>query len=113
MTILNVRVTADDYGYSAERNEGIECTINNGIVNSVSVLVNGSDLRPLSSLATSKEIRIGLHLNLTEGKPVTPKLESVGTLLNPTNGEFFTKFNFQEKLDSFCEQEVCMNIFNH
>lgn len=104
MNILNVKVTADDYGYSNKRNEGIECAINNGIVNSVSVLVNGLALKPLT-LITSKEVRIGLHLNLTEGKPVTSDLESVRTLLNQ-NDEFFPKVDFQGKLDSFCEQEV-------
>ena len=104
MSILNVKVTADDYGYSNKRNEGIECVINNGIVNSVSVLVNGLALKPLT-LITSKEVRIGLHLNLTEGKPVTSNLESVRTLLNQ-NDEFFPKVDFQGKLDSFCEQEV-------
>lgn len=108
MNVLNVKITADDYGYSVERNEGIECAINNGVVNSVSVLVNGYALRPLT-LNTLKEIRIGLHLNLTEGKPVTTNLESIGTLLNQDD-EFFSKVEFQEKLDSFCEQEVVVQF---
>ena len=109
MKILKVKITADDYGYSDERNKGIECAINCGIVNSVSVLVNGSSLESLT-LTTSKDISIGLHLNLTEGKPSTANVASVGTLLDKHN-EFFTKIEFQEKMKSFCKKEVSKNYF--
>lgn len=113
--MINIlKITADDFGYSKERNNGIERAINCGIVNSVSVLVNGSSLDMPQTLLTSKGVRIGLHLNLTEGKPVTKNLLSIRTLLDEHN-EFFTKLHFTDKLQYFSELEVNLTnnlIFN-
>lgn len=89
------KVTADDYGYCSERNKGIRESIETGIVNSVSVLVNGSCVEQLV-LNFKKDILIGLHLNLSEGIPITTP-EKIDCLVNE-NGRFFNKMDLRERL---------------
>lgn len=73
-TGLKVIINADDFGYCKERDEGILELIESDCVSSLSVMVNGPNithsskqLLKLYSLkqATSTQISIGLHLNMT------------------------------------------------
>lgn len=65
---------ADDFGVSAEQSEKILSCYQNGALNSISILPNGSDLGGALALldkADSKHIiRRVLHLNFVEGKPL-------------------------------------------
>ena len=103
-----VKITADDYGYCPQRNEGILEALNDGILNSVSVLVNAAFVDPVSLksfLNTAiKKIKLGLHLNLTEGSPVSA-FNSVKTLIDHDN-ELFPKGIFQERLNVFSKTQV-------
>ena len=98
---MKIKVTADDFGYCKERNAGIIESVNNGIVNSISVLVNSSCVDASCINLLTKVIKIGLHLNLTEGKP----LKHLKSLVNK-NGIFFSKQLFQQKLVLFSQDEV-------
>eukprot|EP01121_Diplochlamys_sp_Union-15-3_P004483 TRINITY_DN14677_c0_g1_i1.p1 TRINITY_DN14677_c0_g1~~TRINITY_DN14677_c0_g1_i1.p1 ORF type:complete len:112 (-),score=8.94 TRINITY_DN14677_c0_g1_i1:525-860(-) len=70
-------VNADDFGYCTERNNGIcECFLN-GLVSSVSLLVNGEAVQHAVDLAKKINIPMGLHLNLTEGKPIHSTVSSL------------------------------------
>uniref|UniRef100_A0A7M5WSQ0 Carbohydrate deacetylase n=1 Tax=Clytia hemisphaerica TaxID=252671 RepID=A0A7M5WSQ0_9CNID len=113
-TIITIKVTADDYGYCPQRNEGILEALNDGIVNSVSVLVNAAFVDPIPlkcCLKTAvKKLKLGLHLNLTEGRPVT-SFDSVETLLDHDN-EFFPKALFQEHLKLFSKTQIYQEIKN-
>ncbi|KAK6191519.1 hypothetical protein SNE40_003184 [Patella caerulea] len=77
-------ITADDFGYSKERNMGIvECFLS-GTVTTISLLVNGIHCDDAIQLAAKHNIpleRIGLHLNLSEGTPLSLP-ENVASLLN-------------------------------
>jgi len=102
---MNIKITADDFGYCSKRNAGIIESVNKGIVNSVSVLVNGSCVEPCAHLFT-KNVKIGLHLNLTEGKP----LKTVKSIVDE-QGIFFPKKIFTQKLMLFSQDEV--HIISH
>ncbi|XP_065666002.1 carbohydrate deacetylase isoform X2 [Hydra vulgaris] len=94
--MIKIRITADDFGYCKRRNLGILETIDNGSVNSVSILMNGSDVIKLN-----KDVQKGLHVNLTEGDSTSEK-STVSTLLGPDQ-LFLGKFGFREKL---CNGEI-------
>src|SRR5437763_13941300 len=68
-------VNADDFGLSPGVNRGILEAYAAGVVSSVSVLVNtpGWDdaVRPLRDLDPPSRLGVGMHLNLTMGRPVS------------------------------------------
>jgi predicted glycoside hydrolase/deacetylase ChbG (UPF0249 family) len=81
-------VNADDYNTDSERNRGILEAVSKGIVTSVSVLANmPCEENTLTELKNTLGPRIGIHLNLTRGKPLCSGLK---TLTHKT-GYFFTK----------------------
>ncbi|CAN9512683.1 unnamed protein product [Ophioblennius macclurei] len=90
-------VTGDDFGYCPRRTRGIvDCFLSGGISN-VSLLVNGSAAEEAARLAKGHNIPIGLHANLSEGRPVCPKLRQTSTLINQ-HGFFHGKTGFREAL---------------
>lgn len=69
-----VVINADDLGYSNETNRGIMSALSSGAATSASLMVNA----PASSAAArtwrtapARGAGLGIHLNLTEGKPIT------------------------------------------
>lgn len=82
-----VIVNADDFGASQKINDCIGDCIRAGVVTSTTVMVNMPFAGQINQLASAHpELTIGLHANLTEGRPVlSPAL--VPTLVG-TNGEF-------------------------
>ena len=88
MAMKYLIVNADDYNTDRERNRGILQAAKDGIVNSVSVITNLVwDDAMLSDMKTVFDSRVGIHLNLTKGIPITKYTES---LVNK-NGRFFKK----------------------
>ena len=83
-------VNADDLGADEARNSGIFEAIEAGVVTSVSLLANGpaldDALRLIRSMGSSK-VSLGLHLNLSEGKPL---LSDLRILVGP-DGSFLGK----------------------
>jgi predicted glycoside hydrolase/deacetylase ChbG (UPF0249 family) len=73
-------INADDFGYSTERDRGIIDSFVNGVLTSATLLVNGSTARSAVALAKNHGLPLGLHLNLTEGFPVSNANE-IGSLL--------------------------------
>ena len=80
---IQLIVTADDLGVSTERNRGIVEAMLDGVVTAASLLVNGpaavdaiDRFRSIGKVST-----IGLHLNFTEGCPISQPCEC-STLLN-------------------------------
>ena len=57
-------IHADDYGYSQNISKDILFCIDNGLVNSVSVMIH-ADEKSLENLIEKKLLNISLHLNLT------------------------------------------------
>jgi len=83
----NLIVNADDLGWTAGVNRGIAAAQRNGIVTSASLLANGGAFD--DGVETAGELPglgVGVHLNLSNGKPTAPPGE-VPSLLNE-KGEF-------------------------
>jgi predicted glycoside hydrolase/deacetylase ChbG (UPF0249 family) len=102
-------VNADDLGADKARNAGIFETIDAGVVTSASILPNGPALEDaLSRLRSLDPTRIsfGLHLNLSEGTPLSYRLR----LLTGPDGAFLGKARAQQLLmhqgDQTLEKEV-------
>lgn len=78
-------INADDFGMSREVNEGICRGIEAGLVNNVSLMVNLPYFgEAVEFLRHHPEISVGLHFNVTEGKPILPPRE-VESLLKEDN----------------------------
>jgi chitin disaccharide deacetylase len=69
-------INADDFGMSASVNQAIATSFNNGWINSASLMANLSGFDEACGMMQSKNIkgRIGVHLNLSEGKPLTQRM---------------------------------------
>jgi len=81
-------VNADDFGLSDGVNEGIVKAWCDGVVTSTSVLINieGAPERAAAAHAAHPELPMGLHLNITTGRPVLP-VDQVPTLVD-ADGRF-------------------------
>lgn len=82
-----VIINADDLGYSQERDEAAFSLIESGIVRSASLIVNMPGSKYAAERCLMMKFRPGLHINLTEGKP----LSSINSSLTNTNGNFKPK----------------------
>jgi chitin disaccharide deacetylase len=82
-------VNADDFGVSAEVNRGILHAHQHGIVTSTTVMINFPDAAPglEQALNAAPDLGIGLHFNLTAGRPVSPP-DSVPSLVR-ADGTFY------------------------
>ena len=66
-------VTADDFNLSEGVSRGILDAHQHGIVTETSVMVNLGDLQHAAALlAAAPRLAVGLHLNITRGRPVAP-----------------------------------------
>ena len=65
-------ITADDLGYSSERDAGIFLSFQSGVLTQASLMVNGSTACAAAREAGRLGLPLGLHANLTEGSPVSP-----------------------------------------
>eukprot|EP00466_Bigelowiella_natans_P019028 jgi/Bigna1/127657/aug1.5_g2365 len=109
--IVRFVVNADDLGYATERDEGILEAASNGLVSSASVLANGQSannaLKKWAKMfeCISPPYGLGLHLNLTEGPPISDPVKISSLLIEKedegeehTNGRltFRGKFGFEK-----------------
>ncbi len=92
--MLKLIINADDYGISKGTNEAIAELVSKRKLSSTTVMVNMPYYDEIKNLES--KIGIGLHLNLTQGKPVTtPSL--VWSLVNK-DGEFWPFRDFRKRL---------------
>lgn len=82
-------VNADDFGYTAHINQGILAAHQRGIVSSTTVMVNmpHAPTGLEQALEEAPQLGLGLHINLTEGQPVSPA-QRVTSLVDE-DGRFF------------------------
>jgi len=80
-------VTADDFNLSEGVSRGILAAHQHGIVTETSVMVNLGDLQRAAELLTqAPRLAVGLHLNITRGRPLAAP-HAVAELLGP-DGHF-------------------------
>ena len=89
---MRVIITADDYGMSKSTNNTIQKGIELGVISSTNVMIN----MPFCDNAKSLPCNMGIHLNLTAGKPIT-KNEEIPTLVD-SSGNFYSYQVFKKKL---------------
>ena len=71
-------INADDFGFSRGINESILDTADNGALSGVSVIANGYDLPfAASELQKRPRLRLSVHLNLTDGEPLSGSKEGI------------------------------------
>jgi predicted glycoside hydrolase/deacetylase ChbG (UPF0249 family) len=106
-------INADDLGADEARNAGIFEGIQAGVVTSASILPNGPGLVDALDRIRSgsfNHVSWGVHLNLSEGKPVST---GISLLLGP-NGAFLGKASSQRLLmrqeDRDLETEIAQEI---
>lgn len=100
---LKLIINADDFGYTQGVNEGIVRAFRQGIVSSVSLMMNQAGTEHAIQLLRQRIIpRTGVHLCLTAGKPVCAP-EQVRSLVDET-GSFRTKDEFFKDLQIDQEQ---------
>lgn len=87
-------VNADDFGYCDQRNRGIVESFQNGVVSSASLLANADKALEAVQLSEEYGIPLGLHLNLTEGRPIKTRNNS----LTSERGLLRGKFKLREAL---------------
>lgn len=89
-------ITADDYGMCSEINEAIEECLTAGALRATCVMTNMPLYEKAGTLRTRfPHCSIGIHWNLTQGKPVLPALE-IPSLLGP-DGMFLPLLLFKDR----------------
>ena len=90
--IINIEWHSDDYGLFPAQSQRILNCAENGILNAVSVFPNSPELENCMKMlsSTSAHIEITVHLNLIEGKSLTP--HSITPLLTDDRGVFSVTF---------------------
>src|SRR5580658_791154 len=80
MTLSVLIINADDFGYSLTVNQAILRSFERNFVNSTSLMANMAgfdDAINMMNRHTVMQGRVGVHLNLTEGYPVTRLLNGL------------------------------------
>ncbi|CAH1233785.1 YDJC [Branchiostoma lanceolatum] len=75
-------INADDFGYCPERNRGIVESYLHGDVTTASLMANTDAAEDAIKLARLHSIPLGLHLNLTEGRPVSNRQRAESSLVD-------------------------------
>jgi len=87
-------INADGFGFTPGVNKGIMESIERGLVSSISCVVNFPYIKEISKIVKNySHLSIGIHLNLSVGKPVSNKKE-IPSLVSSSSefyGEEFTK----------------------
>lgn len=80
-------INADDFGYSIVVNRAILQSFQRSLISSTSLMANMPGFEDAVSLVhthTFLQDHIGLHLNLTEGYPLTPDIRRCPTFCDPS-----------------------------
>lgn len=83
-------VNADDFGISHEVNEAIKRCFKEGYISNTTLLVNMQYADEAVSMAKENGFfdSVGLHLNLTQGKPLTQTIKNNPLFVDGLTGEF-------------------------
>lgn len=116
-------VNADDFGSSIEANEGIAVSFQQQLIDRTTLMVNMPSASEAVKLASELGFtdRIGLHLNLTEGVPLTESIKD--TILTDNSGNLTKNFiavlrhghklNMAEKEAVMSEIKAQMDLFRN
>src|SRR5437762_1878512 len=73
-----VVVTADDFGMSADINRAVMLAFERGLISNACIMANMPGFGEACDLTHRHDLhdRVGLHLNLSEGWPLTPPIRA-------------------------------------
>jgi predicted glycoside hydrolase/deacetylase ChbG (UPF0249 family) len=91
-------INADDFGYCPKRDKAIVDLFEQKSISSTSLLVNGDNAYQACSYAKLYNIPMGIHLNLTEGRPITNDLYQIKSLIN-SDGLMHGKIGLRNELE--------------
>ena len=82
-------INADDFGMNSDINAGINEAFERGLISSTTLIVNMPGFVEACELAKRFQLvgKIGIHLNLTEGVPLTTDIRSMARFCGP-DGRF-------------------------
>ncbi|MEI6480954.1 MAG: ChbG/HpnK family deacetylase [Candidatus Saccharibacteria bacterium] len=92
MNKLPKHAHADDYGLNTTVNNEVALLQKNKQLDSVSVVTNFASFKEISAGLSALSIDVFLHVNLTEGAPVSPA-QKIPSLVN-SNGQFLNQLTF-------------------
>lgn len=86
-------VNADDFGISREVNEAVITCFHEGVISSATIMPNMAGFEQACNLAHQNKLssRIGIHLNLTEGQPISSKILGEPRLCNESGNFCFQR----------------------
>ncbi len=99
-------ITADDYGMSFAVNKAIDAGIDAGLITSTNVMTNMPCYQEAKKLMEIKGVSVGMHWNVTCGKPVLDPKE-IPSLVTPS-GEFhdYPEFRSRYRKHLICDDEL-------
>ena len=102
-----IQINADDYGFTEQATAGIIRAWELGYIDTTTACSNGECFASAIALAREKHMvdRIGLHINLTEGRPLTDAISQDSYFCRP-DGSFHGLFPCHKRLEGFRRQEV-------
>lgn len=76
---MSLIINADDFGKSENVNKAITECFNRGYINRTTIMVNMPFAEEASEIAEKNGFtaKVGLHINLTEGRPLTDKIAGI------------------------------------
>lgn len=110
---MGLIVNADDFGKSEEVNKAIAECFEKGYIDRTTVMMNMPYAPAARDLAKEKGFldRVGIHLNLTEGRPLTEGI-SKNPLFCDENGEFNAAFYRSTKLRLHMDSNSVKEIYD-
>lgn len=110
-----VIINADDYGISIETSKDIVQMMNDSVCDTTTAMVNMDHYQDCYTIAEENGLtdRVGLHLNLSEGKPITDNIAQSSIFCNSA-GEFDGRYkkNIKKRMNlSNGEKELVENEF--
>jgi predicted glycoside hydrolase/deacetylase ChbG (UPF0249 family) len=117
MALSNVIINADDFGMNSSVNRAILSSVEQGLVTSTSIMANMPGFEEAAGLAREHgELRgrVGVHLNLTEGRPLSQPILRC-QLFCGADGSFYWKrerplFRFEKRVKDAAYEELRMQL---
>lgn len=103
--MLKVIINADDFGLNKSRTEAIAQSFRTKLITNTTMIANGMAFNEAVQLGRAElSDKVGIHFNLTEGKPLTENIKLFPTFCS--NGFFHGKINRIKSLNILERQAV-------
>lgn len=93
---MKIIINADDFGLTKDTNKAVEELVKIGALTSTTVMVNMPYASEITHLLVYEKLGIGLHFNLTQGKPIS-NIQEVPSLVNK-DGSFYNITEFKKRV---------------